>query len=92
MKDDNLHQHAVQLKGTRKKFKCAECGENMAGTYTWSWNRPPFFARKPLVQCASCEFLICMNCIIGHYGSSVPRRETIEWSVNVRQCKEVITR
>ncbi|WOG83448.1 hypothetical protein DCAR_0102623 [Daucus carota subsp. sativus] len=89
VKDDNLHQHLIRLNGCRQKFKCAECGENIAESYIWEWNAPCFFSRKPLIQCASCEFFVCMECIISRYGSSEPRGETVEYSVDYNEFCEI---
>ncbi|KAL1802593.1 hypothetical protein ACET3Z_031240 [Daucus carota] len=53
VKYDGLHEHGLELTGTRMNFKCGDCGRDRIVHYKW----------EPCLKCASCKFLVCMTCI-----------------------------
>lgn len=53
VKYDDLHEHSLELTGTRKNFRCGDCGTDRILHFKW----------EPCLQCVSCKFLVCLICI-----------------------------
>ncbi|KAK1401243.1 hypothetical protein POM88_000848 [Heracleum sosnowskyi] len=71
VKDESLHEHSLQIIGTKQEFKCGKCGRAQFFRTNFGTDEKQLnFLMKPFLKCVSCKFFVCMECSVDTWFGS----------------------
>ncbi|KAK1400680.1 hypothetical protein POM88_000285 [Heracleum sosnowskyi] len=72
VKDESLHEHSLQIIGTKQEFKCGKCGRAQFFRSNFGTDKKHLnFLMDPFLKCVSCKFFVCMECSVGTWSGSL---------------------